>query len=500
MSYKYTCLKLTIGKDKRKKIKYEDINIDCKKAQLTIAKKSKSLQEFISDKLLSKTDKDNKYYYLTKTDTLYFYTTLVISQQPSDFNNLVDFLEYVYKLKSDASYLIFNINETDYMISNMNTIDFKSKMTLDTKKESSTEQKPEKKPEKKPKKKTEKKPKKKTEKKPEKKPIKVIINKSNEKGVGVGVGVGADADVDVDADADADADDDDDDDDEEDGNDDDEEDGDEDDGDDEDDEDDEDEDGNEDEYEENEKDVTEINGVTRGDKGGNVDNIDPLVEEGEEEEVPVKKKRGRKKKEIDPTDTKKSTISLLEFNYKIIQQDKNLLGYNKIYKVRKTNIDIFNKLLNDKLLSRKIESSIYNYSVLKSNDNNIIPSWDNQDYVSIYVNKSKGLYLNLDENSYIGNKTFIKKIKEEDFQIGTIAFLKPPHTFPELWKPIIDENERKEEILKKCENEASTNKFECPNRKCKARKAVYTEVQTRSADEPMTIFITCLVCGKRWKQ
>ena len=100
----------------------------------------------------------------------------------------------------------------------------------------------------------------------------------------------------------------------------------------------------------------------------------------------------------------------------------------------------------------------------------------------------------------MGNKTFIKKIQEPDFQIDKIAFLKPPHTFPELWKPIIDENERKEEILKKCENEASTNKFQCPNRKCRARKAVYTEVQTRSADEPMTIFITCLVCGKRWKQ
>ena len=40
----------------------------------------------------------------------------------------------------------------------------------------------------------------------------------------------------------------------------------------------------------------------------------------------------------------------------------------------------------------------------------------------------------------------------------------------------------------------------CPNRNCRARKAIYTEVQTRSADEPMTLFITCLVCGKRWKQ
>ena len=110
------------------------------------------------------------------------------------------------------------------------------------------------------------------------------------------------------------------------------------------------------------------------------------------------------------------------------------------------------------------------------------------------------MYLNLDINSYVGNKNFINTIKANDFDIKTIAFLKPPRVFPEIWKPILDENERKEEILKKCESESSTNKFECPNRKCRARKSIFTEVQTRSADEPMTIFITCLVCGKRWNR
>ena len=39
MSYNNTCIKLDISKDKRKKIKYEDIDFQYKKAQLTIAKK-----------------------------------------------------------------------------------------------------------------------------------------------------------------------------------------------------------------------------------------------------------------------------------------------------------------------------------------------------------------------------------------------------------------------------------------------------------------------------
>ena len=45
--------------------------------------------------------------------------------------------------------------------------------------------------------------------------------------------------------------------------------------------------------------------------------------------------------------------------------------------------------------------------------------------------------------------------------------------------------------------QSATDQFSCP--RCKARKANYVQVQTRSADEPMTTFITCLECGKKWK-
>ncbi len=37
----------------------------------------------------------------------------------------------------------------------------------------------------------------------------------------------------------------------------------------------------------------------------------------------------------------------------------------------------------------------------------------------------------------------------------------------------------------------------CP--KCKARQSYYVEKQTRSSDEPMTLFITC-VCGHKWRK
>jgi transcription elongation factor S-II len=35
--------------------------------------------------------------------------------------------------------------------------------------------------------------------------------------------------------------------------------------------------------------------------------------------------------------------------------------------------------------------------------------------------------------------------------------------------------------------------------KCGQRKVSYSQAQTRSADEPMTTFCECTVCGNRWK-
>jgi transcription elongation factor S-II len=47
------------------------------------------------------------------------------------------------------------------------------------------------------------------------------------------------------------------------------------------------------------------------------------------------------------------------------------------------------------------------------------------------------------------------------------------------------------------QQEASTDAFKCP--RCKQRKCTYFQMQTRSADEPMTTFVTCVVCDNRWK-
>lgn len=47
------------------------------------------------------------------------------------------------------------------------------------------------------------------------------------------------------------------------------------------------------------------------------------------------------------------------------------------------------------------------------------------------------------------------------------------------------------------DTEAETDQFKCG--RCQQRRTKYYQLQTRSADEPMTTFVTCINCGNRWK-
>ena len=44
----------------------------------------------------------------------------------------------------------------------------------------------------------------------------------------------------------------------------------------------------------------------------------------------------------------------------------------------------------------------------------------------------------------------------------------------------------------------ASDAFECPC--CSKRKCVHYELQTRSADEATTIFVSCVACGHRWTE
>ncbi|KAF8261620.1 transcription factor S-II, central domain-containing protein, partial [Lactarius quietus] len=71
----------------------------------------------------------------------------------------------------------------------------------------------------------------------------------------------------------------------------------------------------------------------------------------------------------------------------------------------------------------------------------------------------------------------------------------PAQTFARMSSQEMASEERKAADAKIEEDEAETDAFQCG--RCKQRKTRYRQVQTRSADEPMTV--SCTNCNHRWK-
>lgn len=66
----------------------------------------------------------------------------------------------------------------------------------------------------------------------------------------------------------------------------------------------------------------------------------------------------------------------------------------------------------------------------------------------------------------------------------------------ELLKEMQEEEQRIEELLASGRKERSEGFLTC--HKCKSKEVDVEQKQTRSADEPMTLFALCVKCGTRW--
>ena len=166
--------------------------------------------------------------------------------------------------------------------------------------------------------------------------------------------------------------------------------------------------------------------------------------------------------------------------------------------LRKQIVDKINSVVEHFNKSRNIERSIYNYSIKKANENYIVKKWDNKKFKSIYFNKVRAVYTNLKSNSYVNNKSFLDRVIKNEIKTKDIANLKNHEVFPEYWKEKIDIKMKRDQMLFEMKPESMTDAFLC--KKCKKRECSYYEVQTRSADEPMTVFVSCLNCKTRWRQ
>ena len=169
--------------------------------------------------------------------------------------------------------------------------------------------------------------------------------------------------------------------------------------------------------------------------------------------------------------------------------------------IRENAINSYYKILkkdkNSKEIAKKIENSIYNWAVKIIKENGSYPDFNNPQFKNKYVYKLSSIYLNLKPGSYINNNYLIHKIKEKIFDFEELPYLEPDELFPDAWSACKQELEELNEIRYKADEQVITDEYLCS--RCQKRQCTYYQRQMRSADEPMTTFVTCTNCGNKWK-
>lgn len=166
--------------------------------------------------------------------------------------------------------------------------------------------------------------------------------------------------------------------------------------------------------------------------------------------------------------------------------DPRLIKHAKKEVNRAESVLKINELLIDLRLSIGIEKGIFEFSLLHVYMNSLNSSFIG----AVYRDKLFDIIVNLDTgNKQVNNKNLKANILEGKIKPEVVAFMSPEQLHPKRWSELILKIKNRED---KENNMATTDLYKC--KKCKERKCKVTQLQTRSSDEPVTTFVTCLVC------
>lgn len=127
----------------------------------------------------------------------------------------------------------------------------------------------------------------------------------------------------------------------------------------------------------------------------------------------------------------------------------------------------------------------------------------------VYTDKARSIFFNLKKNKNLCLDVCLGHVEPEELASYTPEQLADAAVLEARAKTaqrLIDskrldwEQANEDKINKQCGITGDLLKaslFTCS--RCKSIKTTSTQKQTRSADEPMTVFVLCMNCGKRWK-
>ena len=139
-----------------------------------------------------------------------------------------------------------------------------------------------------------------------------------------------------------------------------------------------------------------------------------------------------------------------------------------------------------------LERGILNHSLKVANQRQISCTWENARFRDVYITILYQVYCNLTNELDLRHRVLNNEVAAKD-----VAFMSHQEMAPERWALLMERKRARDLSLREPELVACTSNYVC--RKCKSKECTYYQLQTRSADEPMTTFVSCIKCGARWK-
>ncbi len=164
------------------------------------------------------------------------------------------------------------------------------------------------------------------------------------------------------------------------------------------------------------------------------------------------------------------------------------------------NSEVFRKNIRDRICTKlvggnekwahNLEVGIYNFTLQEANKRNTVKQWEDPYFVNLYIEKLRMIFQNM-------SPELLNKLENKEIKSFEIAFMTHQQLRPKKWESLLNAKMKRDASKYEVFTEAMTDMFLC--NVCKSRRTTYRTAQIRSADEPETIFVTCLDCGKRWR-
>ena len=142
--------------------------------------------------------------------------------------------------------------------------------------------------------------------------------------------------------------------------------------------------------------------------------------------------------------------------------------------------DVLANILKNPKDAANLEKGIYNRTLEIADEKNIVKKWENVYFTQIYIDKLRTIYTNLKTTAVL------ELITKQKIKPHELAFMTHQEIRPEKWEQLIADLKIQNQNKYTPKIEASTDNFTCY--KCKSKECSYYQLQTRSADEPMTTF------------